>query len=165
VQRTKDSSPLLLLSGSGNVLCYSILLLALAATAAWGQESGLAPALFSYDQSSVRTSATAGYQTAAIPLSSVSALFLQYPMTGVQLDRLNRSVISLDASLEKSNGGYKYNWLQLVRKKSEGDGGPGFWGHLEAGYGKFFRLESGLGKNLVEWEQPSCAYLRAQFSF
>ena len=163
----KNSSPLLLLSGSGNVLAYLILLLTLAATMVLGQEAGLTPARISYDRSPVRTSPAIGHDAAANPLYLVSAPCLQYEVATAKLDHLNIGAWALDASLDPLNGSYRHNWLQLVRRKSDGDGGTGFWGHLEAGYGQFCRLESGFGRTLVEWEweQPSCAYLKARFSF
>jgi hypothetical protein len=37
--------------------------------------------------------------------------------------------------------------------------------HIKAGYGQFCQYESSIGKPAVELEQPSCAYLKAGFSF
>lgn len=163
--KTKDSSPLLLLSGSGNILRFLALLLALTATAALGQESVLTLAMVGYDQSPARTPTKARYDSAANPSDSVSAPRLQYQVAGVKLDRRNIAAFSFDASREKQDGSYRHDWPQLVRKKSGGDGWTVFGGHIEAGYGQICRLESCYGKSVMELEQPSCAYLMARFSF
>jgi hypothetical protein len=165
VQSIKDSSPLLLLSGSGKILRFLAVVLALTATAALGQESVMTLAMVSYDKSPARISAATGYHATASPLSSVSAPCLQYQTAGLKPDGLNIAAFSFNASVEKQDAGYRHDWLQLVRKKSDGDGRTGFWGHFEAGYGQFCRLESGIGKSIMELEQPKCAYLRARFSF
>jgi hypothetical protein len=165
VPKTNDSSPLLFLSGSGKILRFLAVLLTLAAPAAWGQESVLMLAMVRYDQLPARTPTEARCDSAANPSDSVSAPRLQYQVAGLKPDRLSIVAVSFDASVEKQNAGYRQDWLQLVRKKSGGDGWTVFGGHIEAGYGQFCRLESGFGKSVMELEQPSCAYLRARFSF
>jgi hypothetical protein len=73
--------------------------------------------------------------------------------------------LALDASLGQPDGGYPRHGLEFIHKKSSGDAGTGFWQHIEAGYGQFCQLESGFAKTGMELEQPSCAYLKARFSF
>jgi hypothetical protein len=165
VPRTKDRSPLFLLSGSGNVLRFLVLLLALAATAAFGQESVLTLAMLSYDQSPARTTAVARYDSPANPLSSDSAPRLEYPVAGVKPDLLNVAAFSFDVPLKNQNVGYRRDWQQSIYKRTNGKGWTGFLGHIQAGYGQFCRLESCFGKRIIEMQGPPSGYLMARFSF
>jgi hypothetical protein len=154
-----------LLSGSGNILGYLVLILPLA-VAAWGQESVLAPAMVSYDQSPAqRLSPVATPEAPASASNSIVAPSLQYQRVGWKIDRPNIAAGSFDASLKKQDEGYRRDGLQLLQKKSGGDRWADFWRHLEAGYGQFCRLESGFERRSMETEPLRCAYLRAQFSF
>jgi hypothetical protein len=141
------------------------LLLALAATAALGQESVMTLAMLRYDQSSARTTAVARYDSPANPLSSGSAPRLEYPVARIKPDLLNIAAFSFDAAPENQNGTYRRDWQQLICKKMNGKGWTGFWGHIAAGYGQFCRLESCFGKRIMEIEQPPSGYLMARFSF
>ena len=70
-----------------------------------------------------------------------------------------------DFRLEKQSGSNQRDLFQLVHKKLYADGRTGKWVDVEAGYGQICGVESGIGKNSVELEQPGCAYLKASFSF
>jgi hypothetical protein len=122
-------------------------------------------AMVRYDQSPVRTAAATGYHAAPSPMGSVSAHRLQYQTAGLKLNRLNTVAFSYDASAEEQDVSYRHGRLQLVCKKSGGDGRTGFLGHFGAGNGQFCQLKSGFGKRTRELEQPKCTYLSARFSF
>jgi hypothetical protein len=156
---------LFLLSGSGSVLGFLILLFALTATAALGQESGLMLAMISYDQSPARRSAVARYDSPANPLSSDSAPRLEYPVAGVKPDLLNIAAFSFAAPPVNQNGGYRRDWQQSIYKRTNGKGWTDFLGHIQAGYGQFCRLESCFGKRIIEMQGPPSGYLMARFSF
>ena len=165
VQRTEDSKLLLFPSGPAPVFRFLVLLLALAATSVFGQASVVTLAMVSYDQSPARTPAAARNDSAASPFRFASAPCLQYRWAGLNLDHQFATAFSTDFPLEKQNGIWQRDWFQWVHKKSSADGRTGSWVHLEAGYGQFCQFESGIGKNIVELQQPSCAYLRASFNF
>ena len=162
---TKASHLLLLLSGSKSLRRFLVLLLALAATSVFGQESVLTLAMVSYDQSPARTPTVSRTDSAANPLGYTSAPRLQYRMAGLKPDHQNATGFSSDFLLEKQNGSCQRDWFQLVHKKSSADGRTGSWVHVEAGYGQICRVESSIGKNSVELERPGFAYLKASFSF
>ena len=165
MQRTEDSKLLLFQSGPAPVFRFLVLLLALAATSVFGQASVVTLAMVSYDQSPARTPAAARNDSAASPFRFASAPCLQYRWAGLNLDHQFATAFSTDFPLEKQNGIWQRDWFQWVHKKSSADGRTGSWVHLEAGYGQFCQFESGIGKNIVELQQPSCAYLRASFNF
>lgn len=165
MQRIKASNRLLQLSGSKRFLCLLAILPVLAATPVFGQISVISLAMVSYDQSPARTTAAARNDSAASPLAYTSAPRLQYLMTDLSLSRTNPSVLLSDFSFEKQDGANPRDWSRFVYKTSNAAGRTGSWVHVEAGYGQFCQYESSLGKNGAELEQPSCAYLRASFSF
>ncbi len=163
MQRPIDFRPLLLLSGARNAL--QLLVLVLATATASGQESVLTLAMLHYDQPAARTSAVTGYDSATIFFSHVSVPGLHYQVAALRYDCPGATAFSFDTLLEEQNWSYRQDRLRLVHKEPVGEGWTNFWGHIEAGYGQFCRLESGFGKSMMELEQPSCAYLKARFSF
>ncbi len=165
MQRPIDSSLLLLLSGNRNVLHFLVLILALATAAASGQESVLTLAMLRYDQPVARTPIVAGHDSAASSFSHVSVPRLQYQVADLKRDYPSITGFPFETPIKGRKGFYQRDWLQLVPKKSGGDGRTDFWGHIEAGYGQFCQLEFAFGKSTMELEQPSCAYLKARFSF
>jgi hypothetical protein len=166
VQRTEDSTLLLLLSGSEYVLRFLVLLLALAVTSVFGQESVVTLAMVSYDQSPARTSAVARNHSAANLLCyDASAPRLQYRVAALKLDNQNATDFSSDFRLEKQNGSNQRDLFQLIHKKLSADGRTGKWVDVTAGYGQVCQFESGIGKNTAELQRPGFAYLRASFSF
>jgi len=160
-----DSNSPRLLSGTRNILRLVVLLVAPAVPVVSGQESVLTLAMLRYDQPAVRTLAVVCYDSATISFSHVSVPVLQYQVAASRYDSPGASAFSFDTLLEEQNRYYRQEWLQLFHKGLVGDGRTSFWGHLEAGYGQFWRLESQFGKSAMELEQPSCAYLMARFSF
>jgi hypothetical protein len=122
-------------------------------------------AMLSYDQSPVRTTAMARPDSAADPFGCLSAPCLQYQIAGLKLDHQNTTAFSSDFLLEYQNNPGPRDWSQFLYKKSNTDERRGTWVHVEAGYGQFCQFESSLGEKTVELEQPSCAYLKASFSF
>jgi hypothetical protein len=103
-------------------------------------------------------SATSSFRYASAPR-------LQYRVTVLKPDNQNASGFSYDSRLEKQNGSNQRDLFQLFHKKLSADGRTGSWVLVEAGYGQICGVESGIGKNTVELERPSRAYLKASFSF
>ena len=166
MQRTENSNLLLLLSGSEYVLRFLVLLLALAVTSVFGQESVLTLAMVSYDQSPARTPAVVRNNSVTNLLCyDASAPRLQHQVAVLKLDNQNATGFSSDFRLEKQTGSNQRDWFQLVHKKLSANGRTGKWVDVAAGYGQVCQFESGIGKNSVELEQPGCAYLKASFSF
>ena len=164
MRRTIDASPLPLLPGITNIFHLLLLLVACVAPAASGQETALISAILRYDPSPTRISILADCDSAANSFGCVSVPHLQSGMAALQSISPGMVTFSLGCRLDAQNGFYWRAGLQLAHKKSA-DGGTDFWGHIEAGYGQFCRLESSFGKSVMELEQPSCAYLKASFSF
>jgi hypothetical protein len=165
VQRTEDSNLLLLRSGSEYVLRFLVLLLALAVTSVFGQESVVTLAMVRYNQSPARTPAVARNDSATSSFRYASAPRLQYRVAALKLDNQNATGFSYDSRLEKRNGSNQRDLFQLVHKKLSANGQTGSWVLVEAGYGQICRVESSIGKNTVELQRPGCAYLKASFSF
>jgi hypothetical protein len=165
VHRTEDANLLLLLSGSKSIRRFLILLLALAATSVFGQESAVTLAMVSYNQSPARTPAVARNDSATSVFRYASAPHLQYRVAVLKPDNQNATSFSYDSRLEKQNGSNQRDWFQLIHKKLSADGRTGSWVLVEAGYGQICGVESGIGKNTAELERPSRAYLKASFSF
>jgi hypothetical protein len=162
---TKASDLLSRLTGSKQVLCFLLILPALVVTRASGQESVLVLAMISYDQSPSRPAAVARNDSAAIPLGNSSAPCLQYHLARLQADHPDTIGFSYDFLFEKNDGSNLCDQTQFIYKKSDTDGHLARRVHVEAGYGQFCQFESSFGNNDLEQEQPSCAYLRACFSF
>ena len=166
MQRTENSNLLLLLSGSEYVLRFLVLLLALAATSVFGQESVVTLAMVSYDQSPPGTPAAVRNNSVTNLLCyDASATRLQYRVAALKLDNQNAADFSYDSRLEKQNGSNQRDWFQLIHKKLSANGRTGSWVLVEAGYGQICQFESGIGKNTAELQRPGFAYLRASFSF
>ena len=166
MQRTENSNLLLLLSGSEYVLRFLVLLLALAVTSVFGQESVLTLAMVSYDQSPARTPAVVRNNSVTNLLCyDASAPRLQYQVAALKLNHQNATDFSSNSRLEKQSDLNQHDLFKLVHKKLYADGRTGKWVDVEAGYGQIGGVESGIGKNSVELEQPGCAYLKASFSF
>jgi hypothetical protein len=166
VHRTEDSNLLLLLSGSKNVRRFLVLLLALAATSVFGQESVLTLAMVRYDQSPVRRSVVARNNSAAnLFCYDAFAPRLQYQVAALNLDNQNATDFLSDSRLQKQSGSNQRDLFQLVHKKLYADGRTGKWVAVAAGYGQVCQFESGIGKNSTELQRPGFAYLRASFSF
>jgi hypothetical protein len=165
VQRTEDSNLLLLLSGSEYVLRFLVLLLALAVTSVFGQESVLTLAMVSYDQKPARTPAVVRNDSATSSFRYASAPRLQYQAAVLKLDNQNATDFLSDFRLEKQSGSNQRDLFQLVHKKLSADGRTGTWVDVAAGYGQICQFESGIGKNTAELQRPGYAYLRASFSF
>ena len=161
----KDSKRLLRRPGLKLVFCCLVLLPALAAIPAGGQNSVITLAMVRYDQSPVRMDAVARNDPVAQQLAYVPAPRLQYQIAGVKLDHQDAISLSTDFLLENRNGSSPRDWLQLSSKKPNAAGWMGSGVHIKAGYGQFCQFESSLGKTTVELEQPSCAYFKAGFSF
>ena len=121
--------------------------------------------MLSYDQSPARSPAVDRNDSAAHCFDYASAPRLQYRVVTVKPDNQNVTAFLFASPFEKQNDSCQHDWFQFVRKKSDGNGWLGSWLHVEAGYGQFYQIESSIGKNTMEWQQPSCAYLRASFSF
>ena len=166
MQQTEDSNLLFLLSGSANVLRFLVVLLALGATLVLGQEPVVTLAMVRYDQSPAQTPAVARNNSAANLLCyDASAPRLQYRVAVLKPDNQNATGFSYDSRLKKQSGSNQHDLFPLVHKKLYADGRAGKWVDVEAGYGQICGVESGIGKNTMELEQPSCAYLKASFSF
>jgi hypothetical protein len=165
VQRTEDSNLLLLLSRSEYVLRFLVLLLALAVTSVFGQESVVTLAMVSYDQSPARMPAMARNDSATGSFRYASAPRLQHQVAVLKLDNQNATGFSSDYRLEKQSGSNQRDLFQLIHKKLSANGRTGSWVLVEAGYGQICRVESGIGKNTAELQRPGFAYLRASFSF
>jgi hypothetical protein len=165
VQRTEDSDLLLLLSGSEYVLRFLVLLLALAATSVFGQESVLTLAMVSYDQSPARTPAVARHDSATSSFRYASASRLQSRVAVLKPDNQNAIDFSSDFRLEKQSGSNQCDLFHLVHKKMYANRRTGSWVLVAAGYGQVCQFESGIGKNTAELQRPGCAYLKASFSF
>jgi hypothetical protein len=165
VQRTEDSNLLLLLSGSEYVLRFLVLLLALAVTSVFGQESVVILAMVSYDQSLARTTTVARNHSATSSFPYASAPRLQSRMAALKFDNQNATDFSSDFRLEKQSGSNQRDLFQLVHKKLSANRRTGSWVLVEAGYGQICRVDSSIGKNTAELQRPGFAYLRASFSF
>jgi hypothetical protein len=165
VRRTEDSNLLLLLSGSEYVLRFLVLLLVLAVTSMFGQESVVTLAMVSHDQSPARTPAVARHNSATSSFPYASAPRLQYQVAALKLDNQNATDFSSDFRLEKQSGSNQRDLFQLVHKKLSADGQTGKWVDVAAGYGQVCQFESGIGKNTAELQRPGFAYLKASFSF
>jgi hypothetical protein len=166
VHRTEDANLLLLLSGSKSLRRFLVLLLALAATSVFGQESVLTLAMIRYDQSPARTPTVARNNSAANLLSyDASAIRLPYRVAALKLDNQPVTDFSSDSRLEKQSGSNQRDLFQLVHKKLYADGRTGKWMDVAAGYGQICQFESSITKNTAELERPGFAYLRASFSF
>jgi hypothetical protein len=144
---------------------FLVLLPALAAIPAFGQESVMTLAMVSYDQSPVRTAAVARHGSATNSPGYTSAPCLAYRITGLNFDSRNALGLSSAFRFNKQDNFSPRDWSRIVYRKSNADGQTWVWTHVEAGYGQFCRFESSLGEKALEMEQPSCAYLRASFSF
>ena len=129
----------------------------------FGQVSVITLAMVSYDQSPARTTLVARNDSEADLLSAVTS-GLQYRIAGLQLDRQRYIGFSSNLFIKQITFSPR-DWSQLVYKKSNQEGRPWIWTHVDAGYGQFYQLESNLGIKPGELEQPSSAYLRASFSF
>jgi len=101
VQRTEDFNLLLLLSGSEYVLRFLVLLLALAVTSVFGQESVVTLAMVSYDQSSARTPTVTRNHSATSSFPYASAPRLQSRVAVLKPDNQNATGFSFDSRLEK----------------------------------------------------------------
>ena len=166
MQRTVDSNLLLLLSGSEYVLRFLVLLLALAVTSMFGQESVVTLAMVSHDQLPARTPAVARNNSVTNLLCyDASAPRLQYRVAALKLDNQNATDFSSDFRLEKQSGSNQRDLFQLVHKKLYADRRTGKWVDVAAGYGQVCQFESGIGKNTAELQRPGFAYLKASFSF
>ena len=82
MHRTEDANLLLLLSGSKSFRRFLVLLLALAATSVFGQESVMTLVMVSYDQSP----AARNNSEANLFCYDASAPRLQYQMAALKLD-------------------------------------------------------------------------------
>jgi len=122
-------------------------------------------AMVSYNPSPARTSTVARNDSADHSFYDASTPHLRHPAAALKPDHQNITAFPPETPLEKQTVSRQHDWFQLVQKKS----GPGGWMgrrvQVEAGYGQICRAESNRGKNTMEWQQPSCAYLRAGFSF
>jgi len=165
VQRTEASNLLLLQSGPKNVHRFLVLLLALAATLVFGLESVVTPAMVSYNQSPARTPVVARNDSATSSFCYASDPRLQFWASVLKPDNQNATGFSYDSRLEKQSGSNQLDLFQLVHKKLYADGRAGKWVDVAAGYGQVCQFEPGIGKNTVELERPSRAYLEASFSF
>jgi len=134
VQRTEDFNLLLLLSGSEYVLRFLVLLLALAVTSVFGQESVVTLAMVSYDQSSARTPTVARNYSATSSFPYASAPRLQSRVAVLKPDNQNATGFSYDSRLEKQNGSNQRDLFQLIHKKLSANGQTGSWVLVEAGY-------------------------------
>jgi len=103
--------------------------------------------------------------SAAHQLDYAPAPRLQYRIAELKLDHQDPISLSTNSLLENRNDSSPRDWLQFVNKKTNATGWMGGGVHIEAGYGQFCKFESSGGKTTVEWEQPSCAYIKAGFSF
>jgi len=161
VPKTEVPNLLFLPSGSKSFRRFLVLLLILTATLVFGLGSAVTPAMVSHNQSPARTPAVARHDSATSSFPCVSTSRLQYPAVVSKTDNQNAT----DFRLEKQSGSNQRDLFQLVHKKLYADGRTGKWVDVEAGYGQICGVESGIGKNSVELEQPGCAYLKASFSF
>ena len=128
-----------------------------------GQQVRLTPTAAPYYPLTSWSVIMAAQIPAANPFNYISAPRLEYSLAEAAHGSLDFAAGLVDSALDRENLASRWDGLQFLRKKSgEGDL-PGFWGHLEAGYGHFYRLPS--SKSIMELEQPSCAYLMAKFSF
>jgi len=165
VQRTEASNLLLLLFDPEKIHRFFVLLLALAATWVFWLESVMTPPMVSHNQSPARTPAVTRNDSATSSFRYASAPRLQYQVAALKLDDQNATDFPYDFRLEKQNGSNQRDLFQLVHKKLYADGRMGKWVDVEAGYGQICGVEPGIGKNTVELERPSRAYLKASFSF
>ena len=161
VPRTEASNRLLLPSGSKSFRRYLVLFLIMAATSEFGQEPVLTLAMTSHNQLPARTPAVARHDSATSSFPDASAPRLQYPAAVSKPDNQNAT----DFRLEKQNGSTQRDLFQLVHKKMYADGRTGKWVDVAAGYGQICGVESSIRKDTAELERPSCAYLKASFSF
>jgi hypothetical protein len=161
---TKIFNHWLRLRGSKQLLVFVIFFPALAATTVFGQESMMALGMVGYNQSTTRLLANQ-YDLTADPIGYSYTVLLQYRMAGLKSDHQNTTNFTLNFLPQSQIDTLPRDWFQQIYKKSETDGRTGIWAHVEAGYGQFCQFESCLGKDTVEVQQPSCAYLRASFSF
>ncbi len=164
--RSSNFNPLYLRSGAGKAIRILVILLIPAVTT-FGQELGSTSEMISYEQSSVCQFTVAGQDSAANPLGLgyVSTLRFQFQMAELNHDPLNVTAFSAKSLPDKQNDLPRYDELQLLYKKLDGDRGAHKQVHFEAGYGQFYQEESTFGEAVMEREQPSCAYLKARFSF
>ena len=165
MQRTEDSNLLLLLSGSEYVLRFLVLLVALAVTSLFGQESVVTLAMVSHDQLPARTLAVARHDSATSSFPDASTPRLPSRVAVLKPDNQDATGFSYDYRLEKQNGSNQRDLFQLFHKKLSAHGPTGSWMIVAAGYGQVCQFESGIRKNTVELERPGRAYLKASFSF
>lgn len=156
----KHSQPLPLGSRVRNVFRLVLWLLA---PAALGQNAILISAPVNYDQIA-RTSIAS--QNGISPIGCfVLTPQLQSQVESLEIDRSNTISFLSDPSPEAPARLYRNDWSQFVLKRTSESARPGFWAHLQAGYGQFYRSERLFGESAMELEQPGCAYLKARFSF
>jgi len=159
------SSQLSRLAALIDLFLFLVFLPALTATPVLAQASVITLAMIRYDQSPARTPAVAHNDTTANLPENTSVPRIQYQITGLQFDHQSSTGFLSGFLFERQNSFSPYEQSLFIHKKPNEDGRTGSWVHVEAGYGHFCQFESSLGDNLWEVEQPSCAYLKAGFSF
>lgn len=90
---------------------------------------------------------------------------LQYRIAGLQFNHHDTASPSSGSLFDQWNTFSSSDRIPFVCTKLNAEGRTGSWMHLEAGYGQICQFESCIGKSTMELEQPSCAYLKASFSF
>lgn len=164
---TEDASLLPPVSGSKIFRQFLVLLLALAATSVFGQESVLTLAMVRYDKSPAWTPAEAHSNTATdLFCYDVSAPRLPSRVAALKLDYQSTTDFTFDSRLEKqSEPIHQHDLIQLVHTKLYSDGRMGKWMNVAAGYGQVCQHETDIAKNMEDLQRPGFAYLSASFSF
>lgn len=165
MQGTKDSKQLPGVSVFKHLFLSFLLLPALVATPVRGEDSVITLAMVSYDQPPAHKDTVIHNDSTADQPSCTYAPSLQYRIARLQLNPENTIGFSSDFGLQMPHGTLLRDWSQYVYKKSRTDWRTNSWVHVEAGYGQFCQFESCFGANAAEMEQPSCAFLKATFSF
>ena len=165
MSRTEDSRLLRILYAADNVSILLILLLSMAATPAFGQETVKLLAMVSYDQASVRVPATIWADAATNSVWNISTPLLQYQSAVSTLERQNNASFLMDSRLERPSAIHQHDLFQLVHKQLCTTGRSGNWLNIEAGYGQISHADFSIEEYQAELQRPGFAYLKASLSF
>jgi hypothetical protein len=167
VPKTEVPNLLFLLPGSKCFRRFLVVLLTMAATSEFGQESVLTLAKVRLDQPPAKKPAVIRKDSAPKSFGDNASAppRLQQQVAAAKPDNQKATNFPPDYRFEKQGDSNQRDLLQFVHKKLSMDGQTCKWVDVAAGYGHVYGAESGLKNDSVELEQPGRAYLKASFSF
>ncbi len=82
-------------------------------------------------------------------------------------DQPKQAEVLVNENQVRVENSYSPGVFSIFRMNTEETNRGNLWAHVQAGYGQIWQDESIVvrGKNGTAWEQPSCGYLKATFSF